>query len=75
MGTGEKIESSVYMLFIGIIILAFFFVLVGSTGMALTGAGGCDPNVMSSDGHYSQCTDRALDELDAWLGQGPNAKW
>lgn len=73
MGTGEKIESNVYMLFIGIIILGFLFLLVASTGLAVTGS--CDPNVMSSDGHYSECTGRALDELDALLGQGPNAKW
>lgn len=72
MGPGEKVESSVYGCFILILILGLAFVAISMTGMMVTG--GCDMGVVDANGS-SQCYNQAFDNLDAWLGQGPNAKW
>lgn len=71
MGTGEKIESGVYGLFLLILILGLLF--VGGTMAVGMVAGTCDGSV-DANGH-SACYNDAFDELDAWAGQGPNAKW
>lgn len=71
MGAGEKIESSVYAGFILLLIIGLFFVMATMGAGMLTGS--CDGTVMA-DGH-SACYNQAFDELDAVLGQGPNAKW
>lgn len=72
MGTGEKVESSVYMLFIGILILGLLFVGISMGGMMLTGS--CDVGAVDANGH-SACYNQAFDNLDSVLGQGPNPKW
>lgn len=72
MGTGEKIESSVYAGFILLLIIGMFFV-IGTMGMSML-TGSCDMNAVGANGR-SQCQNQAFDELDAWAGQGPNAKW
>lgn len=72
MGTGEKIESGVYGIFLLILIIGLLF--VGGTMAAGMVTGACDPNAVGADGH-SDCYNQAFDELDAWAGQGPNAKW
>jgi hypothetical protein len=72
MGTGEKVESSVYAAFILLCIIGLVFVM-GTMGMSML-TGSCDPNAVGANGR-SQCQNNAFDELDAWAGQGPNAKW
>ena len=72
MGTREKIESSVYAGFILLLIIGLLFVGVSMAGMMVTGT--CDVGAVGPDGH-SQCYNQAFDNLDAVLGQGPNAKW
>lgn len=72
MGTGEKIESSVYGLFLLILIIGLLFVGVSMAGMMLTGS--CDVGAVDANGH-SSCYNDAFDELDSWAGQGPNPKW
>jgi hypothetical protein len=72
MGTGEKIESSVYAAFILILILGMFFV-IATMGMGMV-TGSCDMNAVGANGR-SQCQNDAFDQLDAWAGKGPNAKW
>jgi hypothetical protein len=72
MGTGEKIESGVYGIFLLILIIGLLFVGVSMAGMMVTGT--CDVGAVGPDGH-SDCYNQAFDELDAWAGQGPNAKW
>lgn len=71
MGTGEKIESSVYAGFILLLIICLVFVLgVMGAGMVM---GDCS-STPGANGR-SECFNQAFDELDAWAGQGPNAKW
>lgn len=72
MTSGEKIESSVYGLFLLILIIGLLFVGVTMAGMMVTG--GCEMGVVDANGD-PQCYNMAFDELDSWLGQGPNAKW
>lgn len=72
MGTGEKIESGVYGLFLLILILGLLF--VGGTMAVGMVAGTCDVGAVDANGH-SACYNDAFDELDSWAGQGPNAKW
>jgi hypothetical protein len=72
MGAGEKVESSVYGLFILIIILGLLFVGGSMAGMMVTGT--CDVGVVDANGH-SACYNDAFDRLDSALGQGPNPAW
>ena len=71
MGAGEKIESSVYAGFILLLIIGLVFVL-GVMGAGMV-TGDCS-GAPGANGR-SECFNNAFDELDAWAGQGPNAKW
>ena len=71
MGAGEKVESGVYMAFLLILIIGLVFVMgTMAAGMA---TGDCS-STPGANGR-SECFNNAFDELDAWAGQGPNARW
>lgn len=72
MTTGEKVESSVYGLFLLIIIVGLLFVGISMAGMVVTGT--CEVGAVGPDGH-SQCYNDAFDRLDAVLGVDSNPRW
>lgn len=71
MGTGEKVEASVYMAFLLIGILVLLFVMGSMAGMVVTG--GCEIGAVDANGH-SACYNDAWEHFDSTFGVDSNPR-